>query len=83
MVLWGGRDVDHLVEKGLEFFELAGPVVLRAEGSRKPWSTSVSFRLRSPLNIAADLRDGDVALVDDEQPVVGKKSISVGGGWPA
>ena len=48
------------------------PVVACADGRRKPCSTSMSLRLRSPIELAVQLRHGDVALVDDEQEVVGE-----------
>jgi hypothetical protein len=41
-----------------------------AEGSRKPYWTSVSLRERSPSYMPADLRDGDVGLVDHHQEVL-------------
>ena len=39
------------------------------EGRRKPYSASVALRRKSPRN-AAELRDGDVALVDKDERVV-------------
>ena len=41
------------------------------EGRRKPYSASVALRRKSPRIHAAELRDGDVALVDEHQRVVG------------
>ena len=41
-----------------------------ADGRRKPYSTSVSLRERSPRYIAADLRHRLVRLVDDQQEVL-------------
>jgi len=43
-----------------------------AEGSRKPWSTRTSLRLRSPWNCRECCGIGDVALVDHGQEVLGK-----------
>ena len=44
----------------------------RADGSRKPWSTSMSLRLRSPAYWPCSCGHGDVALVDHQQVVVGE-----------
>ncbi len=43
-----------------------------ALGRRKPYSTSVSLRARSPLNMPADLRQRDVRLVDDDEEILGE-----------
>ena len=40
-----------------------------AEGRRKPYSTSISLRERSPLYMRAELRNRLVALVDDQQRI--------------
>jgi hypothetical protein len=42
------------------------------EGRRKPYSASVALRRKSPRIHAADLRHGDVALVDEDERVVGQ-----------
>ena len=42
------------------------------DGRRKPNSASIDLRAKSPRIHAADLRHGDVALVDDQQRVVGQ-----------
>ena len=42
------------------------------EGRRKPYSASVDLRAQSPRIHAAELRHGHVALVDDQQRVVGQ-----------
>jgi hypothetical protein len=41
------------------------------EGRRKPYSASVALRRKSPRYMRADLRDGLVALIDEDQRVVG------------
>ena len=42
------------------------------EGRRKPYSASVALRRKSPRYMAPICGDGDVALVDEDQGVVGE-----------
>ncbi len=43
-----------------------------AEGRRKPNSASVALRLKSPRNMPPDLRNGDMAFIDEDEGIVGQ-----------
>jgi hypothetical protein len=64
-----------------EFFKFKRPVVQRA-GQRKPYSTSVVLRERSPLYMAAELTNQHMAFVQKHQRILGQVVGQVAGGDP-
>ena len=67
----GRGDIDDLVDEGFEFLEIERAVV---ECGRQPEAVIDEDLLARPVAPvhAADLRDADMAFVNDEQEVVGK-----------
>ena len=63
-----GAGVDHLVERGLKLVE-AQRTVVHGAGQPEPEVDQHLFARPIAVVHAAQLRDGHVRLVDDEQPV--------------
>ena len=65
------RDVDRLRARALELLEVERPVVERRRQAEAELDERLLARAVAAVH-AADLRDGHVALVDDEQEVLGE-----------
>jgi hypothetical protein len=76
-----GRDGDGLRPHGVPFLEAQRPVV-HAGGQAEAVFGQRRLAAEVAAIHAADLRDGDVALVDEDEALSGMYSNRVGGGSP-